>query len=143
MPWRIPAAVVVAVGLVTGAALAVHAQGAAEHSQAYAPADIATGAQIYARNCMNCHGPNGTGIGGIDLAHGLLPRARTDAALQALVASGIAQSGMPAFTFSPDELRALVAYVRAGLAATDATPVPLGDAPRGRTIFEGTGKCLG
>jgi putative heme-binding domain-containing protein len=142
MPWRISAAGVVAVGLVTAAALAAHAQNAVEHAQEYAPADVAAGAQIYARNCMNCHGPNGTGIGGIDLAHGLLPRARTDAALQALVTSGISQSGMPAFKFSPDELRALVAFVRAGLAATDTTPVPLGDAARGRAIFEAKGNCL-
>jgi putative heme-binding domain-containing protein len=120
----------------------VSAQDAADHPASYAPADIAAGAQIYARNCLNCHGPGGTGIGGIDLGRGLLPRARTDAALQALVTTGIPQSGMPSFKFTPDELRTLVAYVRAGLAATDATPVPLGDAVRGRALFVGKGNCV-
>src|SRR3954454_3546803 len=120
----------------------VGAQGAADHPAEYAPADVASGAPIYFRNCLNCHGPGGTGVGGIDLGRGLLPRARTDAALQALVTTGIPQAGMPAFKFTPDKLRSLVAYVRVGLAATDATPVPLGDAVRGSALFESKGKCL-
>jgi putative heme-binding domain-containing protein len=142
MLWR-NLALVAAAAAAAGAMAPVRgAQNAADHPEQYAPADVAAGAQIYARNCTSCHGLNGTGIGGIDLGRGLLPRAGTDAALQALVTTGIPQSGMPAFKFTADELRTLVAYVRAGLAATDAAPVPMGDAARGRAVFEGKGNCL-
>src|SRR5438105_4597802 len=65
------------------------AQGVAlDHPEQYAPADVIAGARIYNAMCVNCHGVSGTGVGGIDLRHGLLPRARTDAALQAVIATG-------------------------------------------------------
>lgn len=116
---------------------------AQDHSGQYPSADIAAGSKLYHANCANCHGATGIGVGGIDLRRGRLPRASTDEALAALVASGIPGTGMPQFRFSPDEMRALIAFVRAGLGVeTNAPPVRLGDAARGRTIFEGEGRCL-
>lgn len=119
------------------------AQNPPDHPEPYPASDIAAGAGLYSRTCINCHGVSGTGVGGIDLHRGLLPRARTDEMLKAVVTSGFPQAGMPAFKFTADELRAIVAYVRAGLdAATEAAPVAPGDAARGKTLVEGKGQCL-
>jgi putative heme-binding domain-containing protein len=117
---------------------------AQDHSGQYPVADIAAGSRVYYANCAPCHGPTGTSVGGIDLRRGRLPRASTDDALAALVASGIPGTGMPPFRFTPDEVRGLIAFVRGGLGADpSAPPVKLGNAARGRAILEGEGRCLG
>jgi putative heme-binding domain-containing protein len=119
----------------------VHGQ---DHSGQYPAAEIAAGSRIYYASCAPCHGATGTSVGGIDLRRGRLPRAPTDDALAALVASGIPGTGMPPFRFTSDEIRGLIAFVRAGLGADpNAPPIKLGNAARGRTIFEGQGRCLG
>ena len=116
---------------------------AQDHSGQYPAADIATGSRVYYASCAPCHGPTGTSVGGIDLRRGRLPRAPTDDAFAALVTSGISGTGMPPFRLSSDEMRGLIAFVRAGLGADpNAPPVKLGNAARGRAIFEGNGKCL-
>jgi len=126
--------------LLVWAAAVVPAQ---DHSGQYPAADISAGSKAYHANCAQCHGPNGIGVGGIDLRRGRLPRAATDDALAALVTSGIPGTGMPSFRFSADEMRGLIAFVRAGLGVdANAPPVRLGNAARGRTIFEGEGRCL-
>jgi cytochrome c oxidase cbb3-type subunit III len=122
-------------------ALLVTSLPAQDHPGQYPPADIVAGARVYAALCIGCHGPTGTGVGGIDLRQGPLPRASTDAALTTLLANGIPGSGMPAFRLDPGDARALVAFVRSGFDANTAT-VPPGDPGRGRTIFEGKGACL-
>ena len=71
----------------SAAALAVAA--AQDHSGQYSPADVAAGARVYNAMCAACHGPTGAGVGGIDLRRGPLPRAATDAALRAIITSGI------------------------------------------------------
>src|SRR5690349_3753378 len=90
---------------------------AQDHSGQYPAADVAAGARLYAASCAQCHGATGTGVGGIDLRRGRLPRASSDEALASLVTSGIPGTGMPAFKFTSDEVRGLVAFVRAGLGA--------------------------
>jgi len=119
-----------------------HGSFAQDHAGQYPAADIAAGARVYSANCASCHGATGVGVGGIDLRRGRLPRAATDEALAALVAAGIPGTGMPAFRLTPDEMRGLVAFVRSGPGAdANAPPVRLGNAARGRTIFEA--QCLG
>jgi len=116
---------------------------AQDHAGQYPAADIAAGSRVYAANCASCHGATGVGVGGIDLRRGRLPRAATDEALAALVASGIPATGMPSFRLTPDETRGLIAFIRGGLGADpNAPPVRLGNAARGRTIFEEKGRCL-
>jgi putative heme-binding domain-containing protein len=116
---------------------------AQEHVEQYSPADVAAGAKVYASMCLSCHGVTGANVGGIDLRRGSLPRAATDAALRAVVTSGFPASGMPAFPLGPDDLRVLVAYIRAGLGASaNDSSVSIGDAARGRLIFEKEGNCL-
>jgi cytochrome c oxidase cbb3-type subunit III len=116
---------------------------AQDHPGQYAAGDIDAGSRLYYANCAQCHGATGIGVGGIDLRRGRLPRAATDDALAAVVTSGVPGTGMPPSRFTSDEMRALVAFVRAGLGADpNATPVKLGNAPRGRSVFEGKGRCL-
>ncbi len=131
------------VGL-AGLVLAAAAQNASPgHPGEYPASDIAAGAVLYGRLCVNCHGVSGTGVGGIDLHHGILPRAQTDDALRAVISTGFPQAGMPSFQLASDELRALVAFVRAGAeTGAEESPVSLGDAGRGRAVFETKGKCL-
>jgi cytochrome c oxidase cbb3-type subunit III len=116
---------------------------AQDHSGQYPAADVSAGSKVYHANCAQCHGPNGIGVGGIDLRRGRLPRAATDDSLAALVTSGIPGTGMPAFRLTADEMRGLIAFVRGGLGVdVNAPPARLGNAARGRTIFEGQGRCL-
>ena len=75
---------------------------AQDHAGQYPAADVTAGSRVYSANCASCHGPSGVGVGGIDLRRGRLPRAPTDEALAALVATGIPGTGMPAFRFTPD-----------------------------------------
>jgi putative heme-binding domain-containing protein len=49
---------------------------------------------------------------------------------------------MPAFVLRPEELTALVAFLRAGFDPASAA-VRVGDAARGRTLFEGAAQCAG
>jgi cytochrome c oxidase cbb3-type subunit 3 len=133
------------VGFVVVMAFALAGQPARgqDHTEQYAPTDVAAGARVYNALCASCHGPTGAGVGGIDLRRGSLPRATTDTALRAIVTNGFPASGMPASTLSADDLRALVAFVRAGLdASPNAASVGPGDAVRGRLLFETEGRCL-
>jgi putative heme-binding domain-containing protein len=114
----------------------------ADHPEQYAAADVAAGARIYAANCANCHGATGAGVGIVDLRR-RTARTATDASLAALIINGIPGTGMLAVKLNPPDLNALIAFVRTGLdAAAGAAPVRLGDAARGRAIFEGPGNCL-
>lgn len=110
------------------------------HDQ-YDPADVAIGLRAYSSLCAGCHGPNGDGIGTVNLRTGPLPRASTDAALRAVITNGIPASGMPAFRLEPADTTGLVAYIRVGFNPS-ATSVALGDATRGRAVVEGQGQCL-
>lgn len=134
---------------VLAAAAIVRAQGPAavppapDHSGQYPAADLAAGQKVYNTVCVACHGPAGNAIGNVDLRRGPLPRAATDDALRAVITQGFPQSGMPGFKFEPAELNGLVAFIRSGLdAAPAAGAVAVGDAARGRLVFETRGKCL-
>jgi putative heme-binding domain-containing protein len=92
--------------------------------------------------CVACHGPTGTNVGGIDLRRGPLRRAPTDEALAGIITTGFPGSGMPGVRLEPGEVRALVAFVRAGFDTTAPATVASGDPARGRAVFEGEGECL-
>jgi putative heme-binding domain-containing protein len=128
--------------MVTGVALGLSAQGPAQdHAGQYAQADIAYGAQLYAAQCTTCHGANGDAVGGVNLRTGQIRRATTDNELMRLIASGIPGAGMPSFKFVQAEQIAIVAYLR-NMNSLDASSVKVGNASRGRAVFEGKGECL-
>ena len=114
---------------------------AQDHGQQYTQTDVVAGARVYAALCVGCHGPTGNGVGGINLREGPLPRAATDAALTALLATGIPGTGMPAFRLDSRDALSLVAFIRSGFDA-GSTVMAVGDAARGQSIFDGKGACL-
>jgi len=105
----------------------------------YEPADIEYGSRVYAAQCAVCHGATGDTVNGVDLK-GRIRRAAGDFELMALIATGIPGTAMPAFKFSTPEMTGIVAYVR-NMKDFSTAKVALGDAGRGRAIFEGKGKC--
>ena len=62
------------------------------HDSQYSDADIAYGATLYASKCVTCHGPQGDGIGGVNLRSGKFRNAVTDRELELvrLIVRGLA-----------------------------------------------------
>jgi cytochrome c oxidase cbb3-type subunit III len=112
----------------------------AQYPGEYAQVDIEQGFKVYAHKCTVCHGVDGTGIGGVDLRSGRFRRATTDRTLTRLITTGIPDVGMPPQNLSEPELVSIVAYLR-NMNRFDAGAVAIGDANRGRAIFEGKGAC--
>ena len=129
-------------GLLVGSALA-----AQEHG--YTPADVENGTRLYQSSCAGCHGSNGDGIPGVNMARGQFRRATSDTELIAVIRAGIPGTTMPPSGFSEAQAMTIVAYLRnmASSAArtasgSDATTAAAG-AARGRTLFTGKGECAG
>jgi len=110
-----------------------------DHPGQYTQSDIATGYDVYRTQCAHCHGPFGDQVSGIDLRRRVFKRSSTDEDLARVITSGISGTGMPPIALKPPELTGVVAYIRAGFDQT--TDVTVGDATRGRSIFEGKGEC--
>jgi putative heme-binding domain-containing protein len=136
---RTPAgAVTGAVLLLVAAAGTLHAQSSQDH--AYTTQDIQTGSRLYAGQCSQCHGATGDTVSGINLRRGQFRRPMSDEDLRRTIAIGIPGTGMPPFKLQPNELDGLVAFIRAGF-DVGGTAVKVGDAAKGRPLFEGKGAC--
>jgi len=109
-----------------------------DHPGQYSQDDIATGNRIYAAQCTLCHGRDGDQVSGVDLRRGVFRRSSTDEDLARVITNGTA-AGMPPFRLRPSELTGIVALIRAHFDTTAS--VRVGDAARGRAIFEGKGTC--
>ena len=112
---------------------------AQDHTE-YEAADIEYGLTLYRSQCATCHGESGAEIAGVDLRSGQLRRAGSDRELRALISNGIPDTGMLAFDLDAAEMTGIIAYLRNMNYETDA--VTIGQAVRGRAIFEGKGDCL-
>ena len=80
---------------------------------------------------------------GVDLRTGQLRRAigiNPDANLRNTITTGVPGTAMPPFRLSASELTMLVAYIR-NMRDFDARAVNLGDAVRGKALFEGAAAC--
>jgi putative heme-binding domain-containing protein len=108
--------------------------------QFYSAADIEAGARLYRAQCAQCHGPNGDLVGGIDLRKGQFRRSTTNEDLAKVIANGIPGTGMPPSPLQPGEVNAVIAFIRAGF-DPDARPVRVGDAARGKVLFDGKAAC--
>src|ERR1700686_1264704 len=97
------------------------------------------GETLFQTNCAPCHGPKGDGGKGSNLAVRRLPRAPDDAALAAIIATGIPGTPMPGTRMTAAESELLVAFVRS-LGGTQPTQVP-GDGTRGEQLFWTKGNC--
>ena len=110
-----------------------------DHPGQYTQEHIAKGGLFYNANCFQCHGRDGDQISGIDLRRGLFRRSQSDEDLAQTITRGT-PGGMPAFKLDPAELTGIVAFIRAGFDASAS--VKLGDAGRGRSLFQGKGECV-
>jgi putative heme-binding domain-containing protein len=108
--------------------------------QSYRPSDVDAGATLYAANCFTCHA-DGQGIPGVDLRSGQFRHASSDDDLMSVIENGIPGTAMPAHSFTSPELTGLVAYIRT-MRDYGAKPVQLGDAAKGKSLFEDQGGCL-
>jgi cytochrome c oxidase cbb3-type subunit III len=111
-----------------------------EHPGQYSQADIAAGARLYGSQCQACHGPTGDQITGIDLRRGQFRRSTSDEDLVKVITTGVPGTGMPPFSLQPAEVGSVIAFIRAGFDPA-GTAVKVGNAARGRQLFEGKGAC--
>jgi putative heme-binding domain-containing protein len=113
------------------------------YAQAKYTAEAEIGKQQFTNSCVLCHGPDGNAISGVDLGHGQYRRATSDADLVRIMRTGIPGTGMPPNNLTPENAKAIVAYLHwmADSAASDTATG--GDRNRGKEIFEGKGQCTG
>jgi len=116
----------------------------AQESHGATPADIQRGAQIFLTNCARCHGQDGDAITNVNLFSNRFRGAQTDADLINLLRKGVPGTAMPPGNYSDEQAFAIVAYLHsmAITPRTVSTSTNTGDATRGKTIFEGKGRCL-
>jgi len=101
----------------------------------YSTSEIQAGSRLYGAQCALCHGNNGDGIAGVNLARQQFRRASTDDDIKNTVTTGVAAAGMPPFRLQPAELNGLVAYIRSGFDASGA-PFKVGNVARGQAIYD-------
>jgi mono/diheme cytochrome c family protein len=83
----------------------------------YRTEDIQTGSRLYGAQCALCHGQNGDGVAGVNLARQQFRRASSDDDIRNTITTGVAAAGMPPFRLQPAELDGLVAFIRSNPAA--------------------------
>jgi len=139
IPYRgFAAGVAAALALLTTAPAGASAQALGDHQ--YTSAAVEAGSRLYVSECALCHGPQGERVDGIDLRRGRFRGARSDDDLRRIITTGVGDSRMPAFAFSAAELDGIIAYIRAGFDPSGVA-VRIGDAARGRAVFQGAGNC--
>ena len=109
----------------------------AQHETA---ADLVDGERAFKQTCANCHGPDGDQIQGIDLGRGRFRRPMTDADLVRTIRTGIPNTPMPATQMTEEQASKIVAYLRSRAATVSAASI-VGDAARGKTVFDSKGAC--
>jgi len=128
---------------IVAATSAAGAWAAQEHS--YTPADIENGSRVFQSTCAGCHGQNGDGVAGIDLSRGQFRRGTSDTEIIKIIQTGIPGTTMPPHNLTDTEAGAVVAYLR-NMATIRRGAAPdvlrgVGDAARGKALFEGKGQC--
>ena len=109
-------------------------------NHSYTSQDIEAGSRLYAGQCSQCHGPNGDMVAGINLRRGQFRQPMSDDDLRGVISVGVTAKGMPPFTLQAAELDGLVAFIRSGFDRS-ATPFKVGDAGRGKAVYESKGAC--
>jgi putative heme-binding domain-containing protein len=127
-------------GLLTLSIAPAWAQQQTLHAGEYAQADIQYGATVYAAQCSTCHGPNGDSIAGVNLKSGRYRNASTDDELRRIVTVGIPGTSMPGRQLDTAQMTGIIAFLR-NMRDFNTAAVALGDASRGRALFEGKGRC--
>jgi len=102
--------------------------------------DVAEGERLFTSTCTGCHGAEGDAVFGVDLGRGQFRNSTTDDDLVRTIRNGLTGTAMPPSTFTDEQARNLVAYLRSRV-STPLSMVP-GDPGRGKALFEGKGKCV-
>jgi cytochrome c oxidase cbb3-type subunit 3 len=101
--------------------------------------DLASGAQVFARNCAVCHGSAGEGGKGPTLAVPRLSRPTDFDSLGVIVRRGIEGTEMPSTRLTEAEVRAVASWVLSlGDKPIERGP---GDARRGEALYRDKGAC--
>jgi rhodanese-related sulfurtransferase/mono/diheme cytochrome c family protein len=89
--------------------------------------DVALGAELYQRDCAECHGADGVGVSAPSLAHSMFLTSASDAFIRYAIAEGRDGTPMTGYAdqFSGDELDALTAFLRSRASGWDAPEVAL------------------
>ncbi|MBY0503896.1 MAG: c-type cytochrome [Bryobacteraceae bacterium] len=103
-------------------------------------ADLADGKQLYQGRCAGCHGPEGSGGKGANLAVPVLPRAADDRSLYRIIRYGLPDTEMPGSLMDAREIWQTAAFVRS-LGSVSAAPVA-GDTRNGERVLRGKAGCL-
>lgn len=119
------------------AAAATHAQSPLD---GLTEGDLVDGERLFRIHCARCHGIDGAGGEGSNLARPRLKYAPDDEALIGVINEGIPGTGMPAiWTLDADQATRVAGYVRSiGRLADEPMP---GDPVRGRTVYQTNGGC--
>jgi putative heme-binding domain-containing protein len=104
-----------------------------------AQADVAAGAKTFHSHCAPCHGYNGEGGRGPNLAAGHFFHGSSDADLVRNISQGIAGTEMPGLFYSEDRVRQVVAFIRSLQTGTER---PSGNVASGSKLFRSKG-CSG
>lgn len=103
-----------------------------------APEDIEAGARSYRSRCVICHGPEGAGDRGPNLARGIFRHGTSDRQIFLNILAGIPGTGMPSVRLSDKEVWQVVAYIRS-LSRRPASSDPAGNADAGRGHYRRAG----
>lgn len=102
--------------------------------------DLADGERLFRIHCARCHGIDGQGGEGSNLARPKLKYATDDDALIDVMGSGIPGTGMPAiWTLDEAQSVRVAGYVKT-LGRLEEEPMP-GDPARGAEVYQTTGGC--
>jgi cytochrome c oxidase cbb3-type subunit III len=101
------------------------------------PQDLERGRALFQEQCAYCHGSNGDGGRGANLARPTLRRAPTDEALFRVINRGIPGTGMPGNAMSAKETWQVLTFVRS-LGRVNREPLA-GDAVRGAQVYQAQG----
>jgi putative heme-binding domain-containing protein len=123
---------------------ALHGASAFAQGQDRAPeyfqSDIQYGEQIFANQCVACHGNSGDLIPGVNFRAGQFKRVVSDNDLRATITNGVPGTAMQPFAFGASELTGIVSYLR-NMSSFDLRGSMVGNAARGQALFAGAGNC--
>ena len=105
--------------------------------------DLARGKRLFEAQCAVCHGINGSGGRGPNLAVTKLRRAADDKALVQVVREGIPPGEMPAAWWMSERESVQVAYYVRSLGRVASVVKVAGNLPMGKEVFNGKGGCSG
>ncbi|RLA26626.1 MAG: hypothetical protein DRR11_19510 [Gammaproteobacteria bacterium] len=128
---------VIVLGLLTFFCAVTFAQSPFE---ALTESDLAEGEKLFRVHCARCHGIDGGGGEGSNLARSKLKYAPDDESLIRLLGEGIPGTGMPEiWTLDVHQATLVAAYVRT-LGQLEAEEMP-GDPERGAVVYQSSGGC--